>query len=211
LVASIDDSLRELADVEKRAIELAKSGHAGSYEHWTVLDTINHACSWKNNALRKVESRLQGEDVRYHSDKVLDDVNRHYYEKARDYSRSKTIEVAEAALEKSLNVLGKIRGKESSKDLAPIGYEGAVIEYLTFDLIHHPIAHYAYYAVRNDEYEVFLEIERFVSKRRSSVFSDLGVVSIKGFADKKTLDGILSKGYEWQHDELFIQIKSMVG
>jgi hypothetical protein len=211
LVARIDDGLRDLAEIEKRMLDLAKSAYAGSYEHWTIRDTINHACSWKGNALKKVEARLRGEAASYRSDASLEDVNRHYYEKTKEYSKRKTAEAIDSTLARGLEACGKIAGKESSTELAPAGYEGTVIDYLTFDLIFHPVSHYAYYAIRNDEYEVFLEVERFVSKRRGSIFKDLGVMSVKEFADEKTLREILDKGYEWQHDDLFIQMKSIAG
>jgi hypothetical protein len=204
-----DRLLRELADLEKRIIEAAKSAFEGDWGHWTVLDTVNHACAWKNNALKKVESRLRGGEARYHSDKSLEEVNRHYYEKAKGCSRRDAIGIIEDTLARECAVLEAIEGRESSDDLAPTGYEGSVSDYLTFDLILHPVNHYAYYAIRNDEYEVFLEAERYVSKYRSSIFKDLGSLDIKGLAGEEELKRMLDKGYEWQNDDLFVLVRSM--
>jgi hypothetical protein len=201
--------LADLAESEKRIIDASKAAFEGDFGHWTVLDTVNHACSWKNNALKKVEARIRGEDASYHSGSSLEDVNRHYYDKAKGASKAEALATIDATLARAAEVLRGIEGRDSSAGLAPTGYGGSVSDYLTYDLIIHPINHYAYYAIRNDEYDAFLEVERYVSKYRSSAFKDMSVIDIKGFADEKLIREIFDRGYEWRHDDLFILLKSM--
>jgi hypothetical protein len=197
----------ELSNLEKDMIRISTIQFNGSYEHWTLLNTINHVLAWENSAMKKVEARIRNEEVKFHSDKSLDDVNRLYYDKTKSYTTNQTIDIIESTLEKEKEVIGKIKGHEESKGYAPIGYIGIVYEYLVFDLIYHPINHYAFYALKNNEYKVFLEIEKYISTNRSSLFNDLGTMNLKEFATREEIKVLFEKGYEWEHDELYIQIK----
>jgi hypothetical protein len=202
--------LRDLAEVEKRIIGAAKAGFAGGFDHWTLIDTISHACAWKAAGLGKVESRIRGEEAAFHSGEPLEDINRRLYEEARGRSAQDALREIDRIVAREAEVLESLKGRESSVDLVPSGYRGTVSDYLAFDLIFHPVDHYAYYAIRNDEYEVFLEVERYVAANRSSAFSDMGVMDLKGYADGDSLKEIFDRGYEWQHDELFILLRSML-
>jgi len=197
----------DLATVEKRIIDFAKQDCIGTYEHWTILNTLNHAYSWKNNALGKVRSRLNSKEAYFHSEKPIDVINREYYESTNDYSKTQTVEIIDMFLEKQKVLYNKIRGKETSKELAPLGYEGTVFDYLKYDLIYHPINHYLFYAIKNTEYEVFLEVEKFIAENRSTLYNDLGIVDLKGMMDKTESRIIFNRSYEWEHDDLYINIK----
>jgi hypothetical protein len=202
--------LRDLAEVEKRIIGAAKADFPGDFGHWSVLDTIRHACAWKNAGLAKVGARIRGEEAPYYSGEPLELINRRFYGEASGSTKQDALSEINKILAVESEVLEAIRGRESSELLAPSGYRGTVSDYLAFDLIFHPVDHYAYYAIRNDEYEVFLEVERYVAKYRSSAFSDMSVVDIKGIADGERLGELFDRGYEWQHDDLFILLRSMV-
>jgi hypothetical protein len=202
--------LRDLAEVEKRIIGAAKADFSGDFGHWTVLDTIRHACAWKGAGLAKVGSRIRGEEAPYHSGEPLERINRRFYGEASGSTKQDALSEIDRILALESEVLEAIKGRESSELLAPSGYRGTVSDYLAFDLIFHPVDHYAYYAIHNDEYEVFLEVERYIAKYRSSAFSDMSVVDIKGIADSDRLRELFDRGYEWQHDDLFILLRSMV-
>jgi hypothetical protein len=103
----------------------------------------------------------------------------------------------------------KLKGKESSKELVPIGFDGTVFDYLKYDLIYHPISHYIFYSIKNDEYGIFLELEKYITENRVSIFNDLGVLNLKNYLMENEYEKLFLKGYEWENDELFIQIKEM--
>lgn len=195
--------------VEKEILNLSKSDFESSYEHWTLINTMNHVYSWKNGALKKVELRLVGKEAKYHSDESLDTINQKTYATTMSYSKRKTIEILNETEQKIRALYIKIRNHESSKELAPNGFNGTVFDYLKYDLIYHPINHYLFFAIKNNEYEVFVAVEKYITKYRSIIFNDLGIINLKEFIDKKDIEALFTKGYEWEHDDLYIQIRQI--
>ena len=76
-------------------------------------------------------------------------------------------------------------------------------------MLYHPISHYLYFAIRNNEYKLFLEIEKYIKKNRSTVYNDLGIIDIKEIIDPAMYKEIFSKGYEWENDDLYNTIKEI--
>jgi hypothetical protein len=201
------DKCSDLVSIEKSIIQMSKGSFESTFDHWTMLNTVNHVYSWKNSALKKVEARIKNESVSFHSDKSLDNVNRHYYEKTKDYAKEQTIGIIESTFGKGKELLERIKGKEQSKELVPIGYEGTLFEYLVFDLIYHPVIHYVFYAIKNNEYDVFNEVGKYIRKNRNTVFNDFGILNLKELMTMSEKDEIFKKGYEWENDDVFILIK----
>jgi hypothetical protein len=197
----------DLASIEKKIIQMPKGSFEGSYDHWTILNTTNHVYSWKSNALKKVEARIKGESVSFHSDKSLDEVNRHYFEKTKDYSIDQTSGIIESTFLRQKELLERVKGKEQSKELVPIGYEGTLFEYLAFDWIYHAVIHYVFYAIKNDEYDLFNEVGKYIRMNRNAAFNDFGILNLKEMMTGSERTEIFKKGYEWENDEVFILIK----
>ena len=200
---------KDLTTCEKRLLANAKQVFESSYDHWTIEDTVNHAYSWKLSGLKKVEGRVKGEEVRFHAERPLDEINVEYYEKHKGHTKEETREVIERTIYRVNKVLEQIQGKESMNEYAPIGYSGSVLEYLQFDLIYHPMNHYLLYAIKNDEYGLLLELEEFIKVNRSTVFRDLGVLGLKGYMKEEEHSIIFKKGYEWEHDDLYVYMKEV--
>jgi hypothetical protein len=206
------DLIKSCADlllVEKEILDVNKSDFVSSYDHWTLLNTINHVYSWKIEALKKVELRLTGKEANYHAKESLETINQKIYKTTMQYSKRKTIEILNETKQKIGFISEKIRDHESSKELAPIGFNGTVFDYLKYDLMYHPVNHYVFYALKNNNYEAFLAVERFITKNRSVIFNDLGITNLKEFMKEDDSKTIFNKGYEWEHDDLYIQLKQI--
>ena len=203
----LSDICSLVSSLEKNLIQNSKSNIISSYEHWNILNTVNHVCSWQNNAINKVENRLKGIAVNYHSTTTtIEQVNLHYYEKTKNYSKQKTFKFIDEVDAKIRTLATSINGKETLKELAPSGFDGTVFDYLKMDLIYHPINHYIYYSLKNDEYDNFNLIEKLISQTRQSVFNDLGVIDFEYFMESEMYDLIIKKGYEWKNNDLYIYI-----
>jgi hypothetical protein len=205
----LNEGCSDLFYLEKEILNLSKSDFESSYDHWTLINTLNHVYSWKNGALKKVELRLAGKEAKYHSDESLETINQNIYKMTVNYSKRKTIEVLNETEQKIRAISAKIRNHELSKELAPNDFNGTVFDYLRYDLIYHPINHYLFYAIKNNEYDVFLVVEKFITKYRSVIFNDLGIINLKEFIAPKDIEAVFTKGYEWENDDLFIQIKQI--
>jgi hypothetical protein len=205
----LNQASNELLTIEKKMLDLDKLGFESSYEHWTLLNTINHVYSWKTGALKKVELKLSGKEAKYKSDESLDILNHKYYKETCNYSKRKTIEVMNEVNQKIRSINDKIKDRGSSKELAPKGFNGTVFEYLKYDLIYHPINHYVFYAIKNSEYDIFIVLEKYIQDRRSTIFSDLGIMNLKELINENETGKVFNKGYEWEQDELYNQIKTM--
>jgi hypothetical protein len=199
----------DLAEVEKSLPAKSNLSFKGSFEHWTLLNTLNHVYCWKNAAIKKIQERLLGKDIKFHDGTPLDEINRDYYEKTKRAGLRKTIECIESTERKIDALLKNVSGSEASTEIVPIGFYGTVFDYLKFDLIYHSVNHYLHYSIKNDEYAVFLAVEKYISDNRSSIYRDFGILNLKELIGKKEANGFFDKGYEWEHDDLFIQIKSM--
>jgi hypothetical protein len=210
----MEDDLAEKCEslhvVEKKIIELSGGGFVGSFETWTLLDTINHACAWKKTALQKIELRLDGKEVDFHDKMAIDLINRSFYEESRNRSKERTLKNMVEIADLSRRILRMLSGREDSEDISPIGFSGPVGEYLRYDLLFHPINHYIFYSIKNNEYGMFLEIERYVAKNRRSVFKDLSVLDFSGFCGAQEYVDLFTRGYEWQNDDLYIHLKSKI-
>jgi len=207
MLFNLKEKYSELQLYEHKLINIPKETHESSYEHWSFLNTINHVYCWEINALNKVEARIKNENVNYHSDKSLEDVNKHYYEKTRDYSKDQTLEIMESTSRKALEIFNQIEGKEESKELVPIGYMNTVFDYLVFDLIYHGIIHYAFYAIKHNDFKLFEEVGKYIRSNRKTMFNDFGIMNMKELMTPKEKGEIFKKGYEWENDDLYIQIK----
>lgn len=115
LMVDLNKKLQSLVTIEKKLIDNTESSFESSYEHWNILNTINHTFSWKNSAIRKVELRLNGKEAIFHSDDPIESINRGFYEGTKNYSREKTIEIIDAFQEKSKVMIEKIKEKNPQK------------------------------------------------------------------------------------------------
>ncbi len=206
-------NLHEVGDaISSLEIELiinSSSSTGGTFDHWSILNTINHVCSWKNHAINKVESRQKGEPVNYHSSTTtVDQVNHHYFDKTRDYSSKQTIEVINDTKIRIKSITESIKGNESSTQLVPSGFKGNVFDYLKMELVYHPVDHYIYYSLKNDEFMDFTLLEKLIYKYRQTAFNDLGVLDFSEFMEPKLFDTITNKGVEWKNDDLYIHVIS---
>ncbi len=195
--------------LETKILATSKLNFVGSYDHWNILNTLNHACCWKNSALRKVELRLDGEDSKFHSDEPLETINQAFYYQTEKYTKEQTQEVIAETFKNARLLIGKIKGQELSKELAPIGYNGDVLNYLICDLIYHPVNHYIYYAIKNNEYEVFLLLEQYINSTKNDLYKDLGILSIKGLIESNIRDQIFIKDNIWDKNKLYLIIKTI--
>jgi len=204
----LNEKTQSLVIIEKKLITNTEAKFESSYEHWNILNTINHTYSWKSSALKKVELRLDGKEAKFHSDDPIESINKNFYEKTKDYSSKKTIEIINDYQKCAEIMIEKIKGNESSEDLAPQGFDGSVFDYLVYDLIFHPVNHYIFYSVKNDEYGMFLDLEEYIKINRSGLYKDLAILNLNGFMEKDEYCRLFKKGYEWEHDDLYINIKA---
>jgi hypothetical protein len=206
---NLEDESLEILVIEKEILNISKSRFRGTDDHWTLKNTINHVCSWRKIAIGKVESRIDGNEKDILNGKTVEKINNEFYKETKGYSKRETIRNIEMCKTKISLLYQKIKGKENSTEVAPFGFKGTVFEYLKGDLLYHPISHYLYFAIRNNEYALFLEIEKYIKKTRSAVYNDLGIIDIKEIIDPTMYKEVFSKGYEWQNDDLYNTIKDI--
>lgn len=68
--------------------------------------------------------------------------------------------------------------------------------------------HYIFYSIKNNDYGLFLSVEEYIRENRSGLYRDLGIVNMKGLMEKDECSKLFRKGYEWEHDDLYINIKA---
>jgi len=203
----LNDILTEIEVVEKNILNSSELKIEGSYEHWNILNTVNHAYCWKNCALKKVELRLEGKESKFHSVEPLDTINRAFFNQTENYTQMQTIAVIEESLKRARIIIEKISGHESSRELAPNGYNGDVLKYLICDLIYHPINHYIYYAIKNSEYKIFMILEEYIKRNEKVLFKDDRLLSVKGLIEIDGSNKIFAKENKWKDNELYIKVK----
>jgi hypothetical protein len=69
----------ELSVLEKNIISISKKKYKGNYNHWTLINTINHTCCWKLSALHKIELRINGREAYYHDEKSIETIKKNIF------------------------------------------------------------------------------------------------------------------------------------
>jgi hypothetical protein len=101
------------------------------------------------------------------------------------------------------NLYIKLDGEDTSSTYAPLNTKGKLFDYLKGDLVYHPISHYLYYAIRNNEYNLFLEIKKYIIKTSDTVYSDLGPIDPKEIIEPSKFNEVFTKNDKWENDDLF--------
>jgi hypothetical protein len=202
----LNQSFKELELLEEKLLVINETNTIGSYEHWNILNTINHAFCWKNSAIKKVDLRLSGKISNFHSDEPLESINKHFYEQTKQYTEKDTLETMHETLKHVNSICEKIKGKELSNEYVPYGYNNNVHNYLMYDLLYHPITHYIYYTIKNNEYEAFSSIENYLNMHISIL--DFGMFSFKGMMENDDGKNMFIKESKWDTSKLYQNIKS---
>jgi hypothetical protein len=200
-----------LIRLERRMAESRRSTFSSSWEHWTVLDTINHSNIWKMSALEKVRKRQQGTDEFFFEEKALDEIDQEIYIVTSSQSIEKCKDFLDQVQRIMSEILADIRGRELERSLCPIGFDGNLEDYLCHELIRHPLRHYLHYGIRNDDYAFFREAESFSLKHAGLVLRDERMLDFSYFFDPQAVALPLPLGQAWEGDELYARIRQRTG
>ncbi|MGO8692605.1 MAG: hypothetical protein ACLQMF_02930 [Rectinemataceae bacterium] len=196
-----------LFKVEKRLNHAFASNFKSSPEHWTLLDTIRHANMWKMSALEIVKKRIDGKDAQFHKEIELEEIDQEIYMVTNGENCEQTEIFMDQVAEIARSTFKRIRGNESDPDLSPLGFDGNVIDYLLYTLVQRPIRRYLYYGIRNDEYELFSAVEKFVRRHGKLLLIDKNVFDLSIFQEAEEDMDIFDRSGKWIKDELYAEIR----
>lgn len=197
-----------LVEIENQMLD-APSQFTGSWEHWTLTDTIFHTNSWKSFALNKVKQRLEGKSSPYHGTQPLDEINRTIYDNTGSDKKENVRKLIHDVGILTEEVLEKISGKEDSNEYAPSGFGGSVQDYLFHDLIVHPVKHYLYYCIRNDDLALFGKIEDYIDSQNGILPEKENIIDLKIFFPENKNTTLFDKTGSWAKNALFQKIRNI--
>ena len=178
-----------------------------SLEHRTLLDTIRHATMWKMSALEIIKKRIEGADAYFHTESELAEIDDEIYMATSGEDSTQTLIFIDQVKHSAEFVFGMIRARGRMEIPGPLGFDGTALDYLTFSLVHRPIRRYLFYAVRNDEFALFLHLERYIQKYGSSLFTDDATLDMRVLY-KPSADGkLFDKDKRWEVDTLYQRIR----
>ena len=199
----------EVSKLEEYIIDNYKSDFVGDNDHWTIINTINHVCCWKKIAVSRVENNIKGVPDNILEGKNIDVINNELYVKTLKYTEIETRSFIKQCENEIQNLYVKLNNNDKSSEYVPQDREGTLFDYLKGDLLYHPMSHYLYYAIRNNEYSLFLELKKYIVKTSDTVYKDLSVIDLKEIIDPSKYIEIFGKNAEWKKDDLFIKIKKL--
>ena len=185
------------------------SNFKSSVNHRTLLDTIRHANMWKMSALEIIKKRIEGKEAYFHDESELLEIDDEIYMVTSGEDYRQTLLFLDQVEDNASSIFKRIKGNEKSSAWSPKGFDETVLDYLMCTLVQRPIRRYLYYALRNNEQRMFVQLERFLLKNiRSNCINSNYLFDLSIFYDERNYEDIFSKRGEWVNNKMYNEIKN---